>query len=149
MAMVNIKSCFNNDSAFFSPITIGRLPCPTSLSPCISRISKKAVRTKAKTEAKKVMKSMPVVNCTLLERWGIAAVTIPQAMAINTVFEPGISLMLWIFFPGFNQFGKSLTLYRRPKILMILSSANGMAPRRKAIKRPVAPDKTASVIRIP
>ena len=62
------------------------------------------------TDAHNETKIMVVVICNEIERCGRTTVTTPQAIAINTVFEPGMSLRPSIFRPILRGPGNSLTL---------------------------------------
>ena len=87
-----------------SPIKMGIVSLPTMRSPCMPRMSKKAVLTNtrhvAQIKTKSVLTAMVFNNAIA----GIIAVTSPQANAISTVFDPGMSLILR-YFPVLSHFG--------------------------------------------
>jgi len=63
-----------------------------------------------------------------VDKDGNIAVTIPQAMAIRKVFEPGMSLILKYLLPV-KRSGKSFKLYERPIMLIMKRIKNATGPR--------------------
>ena len=60
-------------------------------SPCMSRMSKNAVRTNTRPAAHRNITPVAQVTSTLTAKEGSTAVTMPHAMAISSVFDPGMS----------------------------------------------------------
>jgi len=93
-ASMNARMDFNRCMDRFSPIRMGIVSMPTIRSPCMSRMSKKAVLTNTMPVAHRNTKIVPVSIRADIDKGGKRDVTMPQAMAIKIVFEPGMSRIL-------------------------------------------------------
>jgi len=142
-----ISSPFKRDMARSWPINIGIVSFPTIRSPCISRMSKKAVRTKTVHADHKNTDTTMISMVPFTDKYGNRVVTMPQAIVISNVFEPGISLILE-YLSSEKRFGTSLKLYESPIILMIRRIRNGIRPMANAVSRPAPPaDKARTASR--
>ena len=118
---------FKRRIAFFSPIRMGIVSLPTILSPCISRMSKNAVLAKTKLADHKNTHMVLMKELSATDINGNTEVTIPHAMAIKIVFEPGKSL-IFLYLPLKNCFGIIFKSYERPKTLMTRRTIKGINP---------------------
>ena len=85
------KSFFRSALVFCSPRKMGNVSLPTILSPCISRISKKAVRTNTIPMAQIKTEKVEVFRAPLAAITGNNEVATPHARTIRIGFDPGIS----------------------------------------------------------
>ena len=127
VAVKPIKMILRTRIERFSPRSSGMVSLPTSRSPCMSRISKNAVLTNTIPTAHRATITLTQPMVPDMDNGGRTAVTIPQATAIRSVFEPGISLILRYLMTGSHS-GTSFRLYESPKRLMINRAKNGNWP---------------------
>jgi len=81
------SSFFKSTRVLSSPIKIGNVSLPTILSPCISRRSKKAVRTKTIPMAQIKTGIVAALSFPWADSTGNNDVTIPHAKTIRIVFD--------------------------------------------------------------
>jgi len=134
---IETKTCFIMRILFFSPTKVGTVSLPVILSPCIPKMSSNAVVAKTSP----VEKVNAMAEDMILPEFDIAGrieVTVPHAVAIRTVFAPGMSFIRCIFLIP-RKGGTIFKLYERPRILITKSKEKEAMPVVKDKKRPVAP----------
>ena len=136
------STAFKNRSVVFSPKRMGIVSLPTIRSPCISRISKKAVlaSTIPADHRNTIMEANP--QHPEDDKEGKSAVTTPHATEMRMVLEPGISLIFLYFNLG-EYPGTSFRLYESPIKLMARIIKKGICPIIKAVISPAPPDDKA------
>ena len=134
---------FNSRMVCFSPSSMGMVSLPTIRSPCMSRMSKNAVLTNTMPADHANTGTMLRSNFPNTDRGANMAVTIPHAIVIRMVFDPGTSLIL-LYLPLLRCSGISFKLYESPIKLIARRIRNGSSPMVYAFIRPAAPAISAS-----
>jgi len=130
----------------FSPRKMARVSLPMIRSPCMSRMSKNRVLKNTKPVDHTKIEPLTQMILPLADKGGRRATTIPHAMAIRMVFEPGISLILRYLMPC-NDSGSNGKLYDSPIMLMVSRRINDQIPAAKAINKPAPPATIAARIK--